>query len=180
MREGSGDDRQRRPRISLIAALAENRVIGRQGNLPWHLPADLRRFKALTMGHTLVMGRRTFESIGRALPGRRSLVLSRDPDYRPAAEVEVVGSLEEALDRARAAGEDEVFIIGGAEVYRAALPLAHRLYLTLVHAEVEGDVRFPEVDLGEWRLLEERHRPPADDNPLPHTFRVYARIPTGD
>ena len=146
-------------RISLIVAMAENRVIGRDGRLPWHLPKDLKRFKKLTVGHPMVMGRKTFESIGRPLPKRRSLVLSRDPAYRPPG-AEVAASLPEAL--ARLAADEEAFVIGGARVFAEALPLAERLYLTLVHAEVAGDVRFPEIDAAAWKLLaSERHT--ADD-----------------
>src|SRR3989304_2358277 len=118
-------------RISIIAAVAESGVIGRGGKLPWHLSDDLRRFKRLTMGHTIVMGRRTWESIGRPLPGRRAIVVSRRPGYRVDDQsVEVATSLENALLIANAAGEDEVFIVGGAELYRAALPLADRIHLT--------------------------------------------------
>lgn len=142
-------------KISLLVAMAENRAIGRDGRLPWHLSADLKRFKKLTLGHVVIMGRKTFESIGRPLPRRRSIVLSRDPDY-VARGAETAGSLDEAL--ARAAGEDEVFIVGGSQVFAEALPRADRLYLTRVHAEVEGDVFFPELDPDAWELLsEERH-----------------------
>ena len=159
-------------KTSLLVAMSENRVIGRDGALPWHLPADLKRFKRLTLDHTIVMGRKTFESIGRPLPRRRSLVLSRDPGYRPPG-AEAVPSLADAL--ALAAGEDEVFIVGGARVFAAALEVADRLYLTVVHAEVEGDVRFPEVDLGAWELTgEERHESDAR-HAFPFTFRCYRR-----
>src|SRR5262245_37513826 len=128
-------------RISLIAAMAENGVIGRGGQLPWRLEADLARFKQLTMGHTVIMGRKTWESIGRPLPGRRMIVVTRQGRYA-ADGIEVAGNLEAALEAARVAGEEEAFIIGGAEVYRQALPLADRLYMTLVLAEIEGDTKF--------------------------------------
>ena len=163
-------------KISLLVAVAENRVIGRDGGLPWHLSADLKRFKKLTLGHAVIMGRKTFESIGRPLPRRRSIVLSRDPSYAPEG-AEVAGSLDEAL--ALAAGEDEdedeVFVIGGGSVFAAALPKADRLYLTRVHAEVSGDVLFPDLDLGSWKLRsEERH---AADERHDHAFSflVYDR-----
>lgn len=157
--------------VSLILAMADNRVIGRDNELPWHLPADLRRFKEMTVGHAIVMGRKTWESIGRPLPRRRSIVVSRNPSYR-AAGADVAGSLEEAL---RLAGDDdEVFVIGGAAVFAAALPRADRVYLTRVHAEVPGDVRCPPLG-GCWELVaEERHE--ADERHAhPFTFQVYER-----
>jgi dihydrofolate reductase len=129
-------------RISLIVAMAANRVIGRTGQLPWHLPGDLARFKRLTMGYPLIMGRKTFESIGRALPGRRTIVLSRQADYR-AAGCRVVNGLDEALKLVW--DDDEVFICGGEEVYRQALPLAQRIYLTELDRAVAGDSFFPEI-----------------------------------
>lgn len=134
--------------------MAENRVIGRNNALPWHLPADLARFKKATLGKSIVMGRRTWESLPGLLPHRRHVVVSRDPEYR-APGAEVVHSLDEAL---RLAGGDEVFVVGGAELYSQALPLADRLLITLVHAEVEGDTRFPEFESVDWTLVGcERH-----------------------
>ncbi len=159
-------------RISLVFAMAENRVIGRDGALPWRLPADFRHFKRLTTGHTLIMGRKTFESIGRPLPGRRSVVLSRRPGYRPEG-VEVAGGLEAAL--ALAAGEEEVFVIGGAALFAEALPRARRVYLTLVHGEVDGDVQAPPLDPAAWRLVEERRRPADERHPWDLSFRTYER-----
>ena len=135
-------------RICLIAALAANRVIGRNNALPWRLPADLKRFKALTTGHPVVMGRKTYESIGKPLPGRRNLVISRNRDYI-APGCEVFHGLEAAI--AACSGAEEVFIIGGAELYREALPRAHRLEFTEIQAEFEGDAVFPEYSSGEWR-----------------------------
>lgn len=129
-------------RVSIIAAVAANGVIGRDGELPWRLPADLRFFKRVTMGHHLVMGRKTWASIGRPLPGRTMVVLSRDASLAIPG-VRVVPSLPEALALARAAGDLEAFVIGGAAVFASALPLADRLYLTRVHAHVEGDVCIP-------------------------------------
>jgi dihydrofolate reductase len=154
-------------RVSLIAAVAENGVIGYRGALPWHLPDDLRRFKALTMGHHLIVGRRTFESIGRGLPGRRMVVLSRRRASLPDGVAGAV-SLEEALRRAEEAGDDEVFVAGGAEVYGLALPHADRLYLTRVHAAPQGDTFFPTIDLRSWHLVESEAAPAA-------TFLVYDR-----
>ncbi len=147
-------------RISLIVAVADNGVIGVDGDLPWRLSADLRRFKALTVGHTVVMGRKTHESIGRPLPHRRNLVLSRRPDYR-AEGCEVFADLPSAIEAARAAGESELFVIGGAAVYAEALPLADRLHLTRVRMEPEGDTRFPA--LGDGWTEQSREEVPADE-----------------
>jgi dihydrofolate reductase len=158
------------PLVSLVAALARNRVIGASNRLPWHLPEDLQRFKRLTMGAPVIMGRKTHESIGRALPGRRNIVVTR----RPRASwdgCEVAGSLDAAL--AAAGDAPEVFLIGGAELYRLALPRADRLYLTLIDAEYPGDTLFPEFDPADWRetarepgagfafVTYERARPPV-------------------
>ena len=144
----------------MIAALDRSGAIGRGGALPWHLPADLRRFRELTTGHHVIMGRRTHESIGRALPGRTNLVLSRDAAFR-APGCEVMRDLDAALARVRAAGDDEAFVIGGAEVYARALPAADRLYLTRVEAEVGGDVFFPPVEDRAW-VERSREEHPAD------------------
>lgn len=147
-------------------------MIGRDGAVPWHLPADLRHFKRLTTGHTVIMGRRTFASVGRPLPNRRNVVVTRDSSYRPDGVV-VAPGLAEAL--ALAADELEVFIVGGAELYRLALPRADRMYLTIVHAEVPGDTYFPPFDPDEWRLeREERHTADAR-HAHPFTFRWYVR-----
>ncbi len=134
-------------RITVLAALGRNGVIGRDGGMPWHLPADLRHFKATTMGHVMVMGRRTFDSIGRALPGRRTVVVTRDPTWRH-TDVETAHSFEDALLLAGPA--DEVFVVGGGELYRLALPFAQRLVLTEVDAEPDGDTFFPEWDRSRW------------------------------
>lgn len=155
-------------RISLIAAVARNRVIGRRDDLPWRLPEDLRRFKQRTLGHHLVLGRVTWEAVG-ALPGRKTIVLSHTPVDLPDG-VRRAANLEEALEIARAAGEDEVFIGGGGMVYRSALPLADRLYLTRVHAEVEGDVTFPSLDSEEW--LEVEREDFAADERHAHSFSI--------
>lgn len=150
-------------RITLIAALAANGVIGRDNALPWHLPADLRRFKALTMGKPVVMGRRTFESIGRPLPGRLNIVMSR---RMPRGErVAVVPDIDAALAEARAAGAEEAMIIGGGEVFRLFMPLADRLELTEVHREAEGDVTFPEPDPALWRETGREDHPAEGDAP---------------
>ena len=162
--------------LSIIAAVAANGAIGHKGELPWHLPEDLAHFKRRTTGKTVVMGRRTFESIRRALPHRRNIVLSRDPGF--AAEgCRVASGLDAALELARVAGaeaDDEVFAIGGAALYAEALPRAQRLYLTRVHAEVEGDCFFPELDLGAWREIE-THEFPADPRHA-HAFSISTLV----
>jgi dihydrofolate reductase len=143
--------------VSIVVAVAANGVIGRDGGLPWRLPADLAFFKRVTMGHHIVMGRKTWESIGRPLPGRTLVVLTRDPQ-REIPGVQVVHALPDALALARAAGDSEACVIGGADVFALALPLADRLYLTRVHADVEGDVRFPAFDAKAWvEVAREEH-----------------------
>ncbi len=162
------------PRIAIIAAVARNRVIGRDNAMPWHLPEDLRRFRALTMGHPIVMGRRTWESLGRPLPGRRNIVVSRDPAFAPQG-AEATASLDAAL--AACAGAQQVFVIGGAQLYAAALPLADRLYLTEIQRDFAGDTLFPEWDRGAWRELAREPQPPRDG--LEYVFTTYARADSG-
>ena len=161
-------------KISLIAAVARNRVIGRDNRLPWRLPADLRRFKELTLGHTLLVGRRTFESIGRPLPGRKMLVVSRREGYAPEG-VRVARSVQEALDLAREAGEAELFVGGGAEIYRQTLPVADRLHLTRIEEDVPGDAYFPEFDEAQWRLVDREDHEPSEGVPFAWSFQVYDR-----
>lgn len=139
--------------ITLIAAIEAGGGIGKDGSLPWHLTDDLKHFKRVTMGHHLLMGRRTYEGIAGKLPGRHLIVLSRDANFQ-ASDAQVAPSLEAGLRLAEAAGESELFVIGGAEVYERAIPLAQRFYRTRVHAEVETDTQFPEFDEGDWSLLE--------------------------
>jgi dihydrofolate reductase len=160
-------------RICLIAALAANRVIGKNNVLPWRLTADLKRFKALTMGHPIVMGRKTYESIGRPLPGRRNLVITRNRDYN-APGCEVVSSLDAAIAACR--GTREIFIIGGAGLFRESLPRAHCLEFTEIRTEIEGDVTFPEFCMGEWR--ETRREIHSDEAGIPfrYDFARYERI----
>jgi dihydrofolate reductase len=153
--------------------MAENRVIGRGDRLPWHLPADLRRFKALTTGHTLIMGRKTFDTIGKPLPDRHTIVVTRDPSWRNPG-VEVTHDLRSAIERS--AREAEVFVAGGAEVYRQALPYAGRIYLTLVHASIEGDAHFPDFPSSEWTLVEDEPHAADERNRYPFSFRRYERL----
>jgi dihydrofolate reductase len=160
-----------KPRLSLIAAVAANGVIGSDNTLPWRLPEDLKRFKALTLGHPVIMGRKTFESIGRPLPGRRNIIVSRNALYS-ADGCEVATSLNAALDVCKAAG-DEIFVIGGAQIYAEALPMARRLYLTEIHRAYSGDARFPEFDRHHWQeISRERLRTPEG---LEFDFAVYDR-----
>lgn len=154
--------------VAIIAAVGANGVIGRDGGLPWRLPEDLRRFKALTMGHTLVMGRATYDSIGRPLPGRRTIVVTRQPAWS-APGVDVAHSVDEAL---LMAGRGPVFVAGGGEIYRQCLDRADVLHLTLVDASVEGDTWFPEFDRAAFR---EVAREPHADGDLPFTFVTYER-----
>jgi dihydrofolate reductase len=161
-----------RPVVSLLAAVADNGVIGRENRLPWHLPDDLKRFKSLTMGKPILMGRKTFESIGKALPGRTNLVLTRSQEWaRPGAIV--VHSVDQALERAGAA--TELIVVGGAEIYRLALPYAKRIYLTRVHSAVEGDTVFPPLAEREWRESEREEHPADDRHAFAMTFRVLQR-----
>jgi dihydrofolate reductase len=157
--------------IAIVVAHAGNRVIGREGGLPWRLPSDLRRFRELTTGHTVLMGRRTFESLPdafRPLPDRRNLVLSADHTYR-APGAEVFDDLEAALS----ACEGDCFVIGGEVTYRDALPHCDRVYATEIEAEIEGDCFFPEIDAARWRCVERSER--LHENGLGFSFRTYER-----
>jgi dihydrofolate reductase len=159
-------------RLSAIVAMAANRVIGTHNQLPWRLPADLARFKRLTMGHTLIMGRKTYESIGRPLPGRTFVVVTRQQGYAPQG-VKVAHSVDQALELAQ--GDDEVFIAGGAELYAQTMDRLDRLYLTRIERDFPGDTYFPEVDLSGWRLLEQEHHPASGPEALPYAFLTYER-----
>jgi dihydrofolate reductase len=162
-------------RLSLIVAMTRNGVIGRGGGLPWKLSADLKRFKSLTMGHHIIMGRKTFESLGRSLPGRTTVVVTRQNGNPSAAEVLVAQSVPEAVSLA--SGDEEPFLIGGGEIFGQGLAMAQRMYVTWVEAEVAGDVTFPQVDWGQWReISSERHSADAK-NEYETTFCVYERVP---
>ena len=160
-------------KLSIIVAMAGNRVIGRDNRLPWHLPADLKHFRQLTTGKPILMGRKTWESIGRPLPERTNIVITRDEDYT-APGCLVVHSLEAAL---RAAGHhSEVMVIGGAELYHQALPLAERIYLTQVHGTFEGDTFFPELDEDGWSELEHSDYEPDEKNSHAYSFITLERV----
>jgi dihydrofolate reductase len=161
-----------RPLVSLIVAMAQNGVIGRDNTLPWRLPEDLKRFRSFTLGKPILMGRKTFDSIGRPLPGRDNLVLTRDRSWC-APGVAVVHSVEEALTQAGMS--EELVAIGGAEIYRQVLPFARRIYLTHVHADVEGDIYFPDFDSTQWADVECRMHPADDDHAYPVTFVTLER-----
>ena len=159
-------------RISLIVAASANNVIGADGRLPWRLPEDLKRFKAITMGKPMIMGRVTFESIGRPLPGRRSIVLTRNEGLTLAG-CEVVATIEAALE---AAGDArEVMVIGGGDIYAQFLPLADRIYLTRVRAEIEGDAYFPELDMREWQVVDAQDYPVAAEREYGFTIETLDR-----
>ena len=162
-------------KLSMIAALSTNNVIGRNNEVPFRQRTDLKRFKALTMGHHLIMGRKTYESVGRPLPGRVNVVITRRSDY--AAEgVTVVHTLDDAVRLAQQAGDAEAFIAGGSEIYALAMHIADRMYLTRVHAEIEGDTWFPEFDdVSEWQLTDAEHFEADEHNEFPFSFLTYDR-----
>jgi len=157
-------------KLSIIAAMSANRVIGNNNNLPWRLPADLKRFKSLTMGHHLIMGRKTFESIGQPLPGRTTVVITHQTGFAPAG-VLVAHSIDQALHVV--AEDDEVFVAGGAQIYQQMLPRADRLYLTSIHEEFEGDTNFPEFEESDWQLISEENQEPDAKNPYYLPFTIF-------
>ena len=163
-------------RISIVAAMSENRVIGRSAEIPWRLPAEQRAVRELTMGHCLIMGRKTWQAIGRALPGRTSIVLTRDPGFAVDLErVFVANDFDAAVSIAREQGDDEVFVFGGEAIYALALSSADRLYLTTVHAQVEGDTSFPAFDASAWKLAGETRHEADDHNEYAYTMARYER-----
>lgn len=163
-------------KLSMIVAAAQNRVIGRDNALPWYLPNDLKYFKQTTLGKPIIMGRKTYESIGKPLPGRTNIVITRQTDYQPDG-VKVVHSVAEARDLAESVclidGQEEAMIMGGAEIYTLALPDADRLYLTEVHADVDGDAYFPEYDKTEWKEISREDFSAEGPNPYNYSFVVY-------
>jgi dihydrofolate reductase len=164
--------------LSLICAMAENRVIGINNNLPWHLSEDLKYFRRTTMGHSIIMGRKTWESIGRPLPGRTNIVVTRNTDYS-AEGAKVVSSLEAAIRMAESVafidGTDEAFVIGGAAVYQAALPLANTIHLTCVHAEVKGDTFFTDFDVTKWEEVAREDFSSDESNPYDYSICILKR-----
>lgn len=161
-------------KISMIAAMAHDRVIGKDNQMPWHLPADLAHFKRVTLGKPVLMGRKTFESIGRPLPGRRNLVISRNPGYQ-AEGIEVVGSVEAALALLAGSSVEELMVIGGGHLYAEMLPSADCLYLTQIDLAVDGDTRFPAFDDGQWQRVDCESHPADEKNPHPYSFETWQR-----
>jgi len=166
-------------KLAIIVAQAENRVIGINNKLPWHLSEDLRYFKQVTMAKPIIMGRKTFESIGRPLPGRTNIVISRNPEFN-ADGIKRVASLDEAIELAEAQcmvdGAEEAMVIGGSQIYEQALERADRLYLTQVHAEVAGDAWFPAFDHAQWQEIGREDFEAKEPNPYPYSFIVLDRI----
>lgn len=177
MKKELGDDRplpSEQPILSLLVAADEANVIGKDNQLPWHLPNDLKYFKNLTWGMPILMGRKTFESIGKPLSGRRSIVITRSMDWQREG-VEVVHSVEEAIDKAKEQDVKEIFVIGGAEIFNTSFEKAHRIYLTRIHHRFEGDVYFPQVDEKAWQLVKSHKSPKDEKNLYDHTFQVWER-----
>ncbi|MGE4417391.1 MAG: dihydrofolate reductase [Marinobacterium sp.] len=167
-------------RLAMIAVQSQNRVIGNNNKLPWYLPEDLKYFKRVTLGKPIIMGRKTFESIGRPLPGRTNIIITRNPDWtHDGAGVRVVHSLQQAIELAESLalvnGFEESLVIGGAEIYALALPQADRLYLTQVHAEVQGDAHFPPLDPSQWQEMAREDFSAIEPNPYDYSFIVLDR-----
>ena len=170
-------------RLSLIVAMAKNRTIGLDGAMPWHIPEDLKFFKRVTMGHPVIMGRKTYQSIGAALPGRTNIVVTRNKDFE-AADADVVHDLSEALTKAKATeelwrpdgGREEIFVIGGADIYGQALPEAQRIYMTEVHQELPGDAFFPELAEGEWKETDRKDRDPETPGGSAYSLVILDRV----
>lgn len=160
--------------LALVVAVADNGTIGARNGLPWRLPEDLKRFKALTLGKPVIMGRKTFDSIGKPLPGRTNIVITRQAGL-PLEGCIVVPSLSDAMRAAAVQAPDEAMIIGGAEIYRQALPLATRVYLTRVHAQIEGDASFTELNASEWRELKREDYPADERHCYAYSFIVLER-----
>lgn len=161
------------PRITLIVAAAENNAIGKNNQMPWHLPNDFKYFKSNTIDHTIVMGRKTFESIGRGLPQRRNLVLTTDLTFN-ADDIDIATNIQEMLRSCR--DEKEIFIIGGAQIYKQTLPLADKVLLTRVHTHLDGDAFFPELPAAQWKLISQEAHPADDRHAYAYTFEVWQRI----
>ena len=161
-----------KPRISIVVAMAMNRTIGINNTLPWRCPEDLKHFKALTMGHPMIMGRKTFDSIGKPLPGRVTVVVTRDRGLKVEGCL-IAHSLPEAI--AACTGDEEIFVVGGAELYAQALPLVDRLYITEIQQEVEGDAHFPEFNRAEWQEVSRERFRQETPQPLEYHFVTYCR-----
>jgi len=167
-------------RVSIVVAMDEKNGIGKDHRVPWKLSKDLQNFKKITLGHPIIMGRKTYDSIGRPLPGRMTIIITRQPEYQPPLAAPenclVIFSLDEALTVARKYNEEEAFIIGGGQIYAQALPLTDRIYLTRVRASFGCDVFFPEIDLSQWIEIESKDHPADVDNQVSFTYQVLDRI----
>jgi dihydrofolate reductase len=159
-------------KVSIIVATSENHAIGKNNQLLWHLPGDLKHFKEITSGHTIIMGRKTFDSVGKPLPNRRNIVVTRQPITIPGCEV--VNSIDAALELCK--GEEEVFIGGGAEIYKQAMKLTDRIYLTIVHRHFEADTFFPEIDRSDWKEVSHEDHQPDHKNPIAYSFITLERV----
>jgi dihydrofolate reductase len=163
-------------RLSIIAAVGANRVIGRDNKLPWHQSTDLKRFKTLTMGHHVLMGRKTFDEVKTPLPGRVNVVITSSPKFTATEDVAIARSVDEAIGKAEAARDEEIFVIGGGEIFRQTIHRADRMYITQIHADVSGDTFFPEFDdVNEWRLADREDFEADDKNDYPFSFLTYER-----
>jgi len=159
-------------KLSIIAAMDKNRVLGLKNDIPWHIPHDLKRFKKITSGHTVIMGRKTFESLPGPLPKRRNVIITSRKDYT-APGIEVVKSIEDSIRTADK--NQENFVVGGANIYEQFLPFADKLYMTHIDAEFEGDTYFPEIDYSKWKLVEEEHHVTDDEKKIPFSYKTYVR-----
>ena len=160
--------------LSFIVAADENNLIGKNNQLPWHLPSDMKYFKNQTWGMTVIMGRKSLESLGKPLQGRKNIVVTRNRDWHPEG-VQVAHSIEEAIALAKQTGVNEIYILGGAQIFKEALPLVDRVYLTRIHHKFEGDAYFPELPPAEWKLVKSNPRQPDEKNKYAHTFEVWER-----
>jgi len=161
--------------VSIIVAVAKNNVIGKDNDIPWYLPADLKYFKRTTLNHHIIMGRKCFQSIGKPLPKRTNIIITRNP-YYTASNCLVTHSIEEALGMAYDNQEQEAFIIGGGEIYKQSMDLADKLYLTEVDLEVDGEIYFPTINPKEWKLISEEAHKPDEKNEHPYIFKIYERV----
>jgi len=161
--------------VSAIVATDLNNAIGKDNQLPWNIPADLKFFKKITIGHPVIMGRKTFESVNKPLPGRLNIVITSNKDWT-AESVLTANSLEEALEKATAAHYKEIFIIGGGEIYRQSMAIANRIYLTRVHTEIDGDTFFPELNANEWKMVNATACIADEKNAFDHTIEVWEKI----
>ncbi|TAM97915.1 MAG: dihydrofolate reductase [Chitinophagaceae bacterium] len=161
--------------ISAITAVSQNNVIGLNNDLPWHLPADMKFFKRTTVGHTVVMGRKTYEAFGKAYPDRTNIVITRQMDYT-LPDAAVVHSLEEAVSKAKVSEQEEIFILGGAQIFKQSMPIIGRIYLTRIYENFDGDAFFPEISQNEWRLVKDEQHEPDEKNKYKYAFQTWERV----